>query len=126
MKRDPQRIAAEAASHVTVGFLQGTGFALGSVAVGLALTAIATVLSGPGGILVALVVGLVIYKKFKKDKSPVTRQEADAELALIEAQEIEYRAATSERSPSQSRWPSVVSLLGLIIFLGILFFMSSR
>jgi hypothetical protein len=35
MRPDPRRVAADAANHITVGFLQGAGFALAGVIVGL-------------------------------------------------------------------------------------------
>ena len=34
MRPDPRRVAAEAANHVTVGLLQGIGFAIAGVVVG--------------------------------------------------------------------------------------------
>jgi hypothetical protein len=34
MPPDPQRIAADAANHITIGFLQGAGFALAGISWG--------------------------------------------------------------------------------------------
>jgi hypothetical protein len=63
MQPDPQRIAAEAANHVTIGFLQGTGFALAGVIVGLSYQ---HVLRHPTGSLAGVAVFAWLFIRAKK------------------------------------------------------------
>jgi predicted benzoate:H+ symporter BenE len=67
MRPDPQRIA-DAANHVTVGLLQGIGFALAGVIVG-AVTSM--VLRHPTGFLAGIAVFAWLFMRAKKvNRSP--------------------------------------------------------
>jgi hypothetical protein len=63
MPPDPQRIAAEAANHVTIGLLQGAGFALAGIIVGLVVS---VVLHHPTGFLVGCALFAVLFVRAKK------------------------------------------------------------
>jgi hypothetical protein len=63
MRPDPRRIAADAANHVTIGLLQGTGFALAGVIVGLVTS---MVLRHPTGFLAGVAVFVWFFMRAKK------------------------------------------------------------
>jgi protein-S-isoprenylcysteine O-methyltransferase Ste14 len=63
MRPDPQRIAADAANHVTIGFLQGTGFALAGVIVGLVISML---LRHPAGFLAGVAFFAWLFVRAKR------------------------------------------------------------
>jgi hypothetical protein len=68
MRSDPQRVAADAANHLTVGLLQGTGFALAGVIVGLVTS---VVLRHPTGFLAGIAVFVWLFMRAKeRNRSP--------------------------------------------------------
>jgi hypothetical protein len=66
MRPDPQRIAADAANQLTIGFLQGAGFALAGVIVGLVVS---VVLHHPTGFLAGVAVNAWLLLRAKKRNS---------------------------------------------------------
>lgn len=63
MKADPKRLAEDAANHITVGLLQGLGFALAGGIVGFVSTAI---LRHPTGFLAGIAVFAWLFMRAKK------------------------------------------------------------
>jgi hypothetical protein len=63
MRSDRQRVAADAANHVAIGLLQGTGFALAGVIVGL-ITSV--VLHHPTGFLAGIAVFVWLFMRAKQ------------------------------------------------------------
>ena len=63
MKPDPKRFAEDAANHITIGLLQGLGFALAGVIVGFVMTA---VLHHPTGFLAGIAVFVWLFVRTKK------------------------------------------------------------
>ena len=63
MKPDPKRLAGDAASHITIGLLQGLGFALAGVIVGFVST---VVLHHPTGFLAGIAVFVWLFMRTKK------------------------------------------------------------
>jgi hypothetical protein len=69
MPPDPQRIAADAANHVTIGFLQGAGFALAGIIVGLVVS---VVLRHPTGFLAGVALLAWLFMRAKKGSRGTT------------------------------------------------------
>jgi hypothetical protein len=65
MPSDPRRTAAMAADHVTIGFLQGAGFAAASLIVGIAAT---IVIRHPIGLLAGIVAAIMLVISAKRRK----------------------------------------------------------
>ena len=63
MRPNPQRVAADAAGHLAIGLLQGAGFALAGVIVGL-ITSV--VLRHPAGFLAEIAVSVWLFVRVKE------------------------------------------------------------
>lgn len=63
MRPDPQRLAADAANHLTIGLLQGIGFAVAGVIVGLVTS---MVLRHPTGFLAGIAVFIWLFMRARK------------------------------------------------------------
>jgi len=67
MEHDSRRVAGMAADHVTTGFLQGTGFAIASIIVGIAAT---IVVRHPIGLLLSIGGIVWLFVRWRKRRRP--------------------------------------------------------